>query len=156
MACPLLSVLAPERIASEAFTDAPAALTRLQEICDRNTRFLARRSRACGRPIHLCASTLSTAERRPWLGAHDQEIGVIGEVRRGAEPDEFAGAACRAQTRRWSRRHWAHTAKRKFAVQTAGPPVSSAPPRRDFAEYAHRRHQARGTKNALVGRATRR
>jgi len=37
---PILSVLAPERIATEAFTDATAAVTRLKEIYERNTRFL--------------------------------------------------------------------------------------------------------------------
>jgi hypothetical protein len=37
---PTLSVLTPQRIATEAFTDATAAVARLDEIYDRNTRFL--------------------------------------------------------------------------------------------------------------------
>ena len=43
---PILSVLAPERIATEAFTDATAAVTRLKEIYERNTRFLRDRFEA--------------------------------------------------------------------------------------------------------------
>src|ERR1700675_149721 len=42
----ILSVLAPERIATEAFTDATAAVTRLEEIYERNTRFLRDRFEA--------------------------------------------------------------------------------------------------------------
>jgi hypothetical protein len=37
---PALSVLTPQRIATEAFTDAPAAVVRLDEIYERNTHFL--------------------------------------------------------------------------------------------------------------------
>ena len=37
---PALSVLTPQRIATEAFTDATAAVARLDEIYQRNTRFL--------------------------------------------------------------------------------------------------------------------
>jgi AMP nucleosidase len=40
---PALSVLTPERIATEAFTDATAAVARLEEIYERNTRFLRER-----------------------------------------------------------------------------------------------------------------
>ncbi len=43
---PILSVLAPERIATEAFSDATAAVTRLEEIYERNTRFLRDRFEA--------------------------------------------------------------------------------------------------------------
>jgi AMP nucleosidase len=43
---PILSVLAPDRIATEAFTDAAAAVSRLQEIYERNTRFLRNRFEA--------------------------------------------------------------------------------------------------------------
>src|SRR5271163_5198755 len=43
---PILSVLAPERIATEAFTDATAAVTRLKQIYERNTRFLRDRFEA--------------------------------------------------------------------------------------------------------------
>ena len=43
---PILSVLAPERIATEAFTDSTAAVTRLEEIYERNTRFLRDRFEA--------------------------------------------------------------------------------------------------------------
>jgi len=46
---PILSVLAPERIATEAFTDATAAVTRLKEIYERNTRFLRDRFEAFAR-----------------------------------------------------------------------------------------------------------
>src|ERR1700675_1911343 len=42
----ILSVLAPERIATEAFSDATAAVARLQEIYGRNTRFLRDRFEA--------------------------------------------------------------------------------------------------------------
>ena len=37
---PALSVLRPQRIATEAFTDAAAAVVRLDEIYERNTHFL--------------------------------------------------------------------------------------------------------------------
>ncbi len=37
---PALSVLTPQRIATEAFTDATAAVVRLDEIYERNTHFL--------------------------------------------------------------------------------------------------------------------
>ena len=37
---PALSVLTPQRIATEAFTDAAAAVVRLDEIYERNTHFL--------------------------------------------------------------------------------------------------------------------
>ena len=37
---PALSVLTPQRIATEAFTDATTAVARLEEIYERNTRFL--------------------------------------------------------------------------------------------------------------------
>jgi AMP nucleosidase len=43
---PTLSVLTPQRIATEAFTDAAAAVARLDEIYDRNTRFLRDRFEA--------------------------------------------------------------------------------------------------------------
>jgi AMP nucleosidase len=43
---PAPSVLAPERIATEAFSDARAAVARLQEIYERNTRFLRDRFEA--------------------------------------------------------------------------------------------------------------
>jgi AMP nucleosidase len=43
---PVPSVLAPERIATEAFSDATAAVARLQEIYERNTRFLRDRFEA--------------------------------------------------------------------------------------------------------------
>ena len=37
---PALSVMTPQRIATEAFTDAAAAVVRLDEIYERNTHFL--------------------------------------------------------------------------------------------------------------------
>ena len=37
---PALSVLTPQRIATEVFTDAAAAVVRLDEIYERNTNFL--------------------------------------------------------------------------------------------------------------------
>src|SRR4029077_6596188 len=43
---PILSVLAPERIATNASTDAAAAVTRLKQIYERNTRFLRNRFEA--------------------------------------------------------------------------------------------------------------
>jgi AMP nucleosidase len=43
---PIPSVLAPDRIATEAFTDAAAAVSRLQEIYERNTRLLRNRFEA--------------------------------------------------------------------------------------------------------------
>jgi Bacterial AMP nucleoside phosphorylase N-terminus len=43
---PVPNVLAPNGIATEAFTDAAAAVTRLQEIYERNTRFLRERFEA--------------------------------------------------------------------------------------------------------------
>ena len=43
---PALSVLTPQRIATEAFTDATAAVARLDEIYERNTRFLRDRFEA--------------------------------------------------------------------------------------------------------------
>jgi hypothetical protein len=39
---PALSVMTPQRIATEAFTDAAAAVVRLDEIYERNTHFLRR------------------------------------------------------------------------------------------------------------------
>jgi hypothetical protein len=56
---PILSVLAPERIATEAFTDATAAVTRLKQIYERNTRFLRDRFEAFAKgetPI-MCSPT---------------------------------------------------------------------------------------------------
>ena len=63
---PALSVLTPQRIATEAFTDAAAAVVRLDEIYERNTHFLRDcfeayvngecSRRACAQPIPLCAS----------------------------------------------------------------------------------------------------
>ena len=43
---PALSVLTPQCIATEAFTDATAAVARLDEIYERNTRFLRDRFEA--------------------------------------------------------------------------------------------------------------
>ena len=43
---PTLSVLTPQRIATEAFTDATEAVARLADIYERNTRFLRNRFEA--------------------------------------------------------------------------------------------------------------
>jgi AMP nucleosidase len=54
------TVLAPELIATEAFDDAPAAVARLEEIYERNTRFLRGRFDAFANGETLAARVRAT------------------------------------------------------------------------------------------------